>query len=196
MRPIRIVTDLAPRYAGVFGTPPPADAQGFVDRRNAIIYLNEFPARNWGKSKVGLALHEAVHLFSHPPGKSNQLRGTAYNYLGAGLLEGVTQVITEDIQTTQGILPMRDRWQSYKEYVSVARQFIRIFTPAVVGDAYFKGGLAKLHVLIEQRWSLASFGRVKMLTNQKQTTQALQFIDSLEKAKPKPKIREFRWIFR
>lgn len=62
-QPIRIVTDLDERYRAVFGAPVPADVQGFVDRRNATIYLKEFPARNWDKSKVGLALHEAVHLF-------------------------------------------------------------------------------------------------------------------------------------
>jgi outer membrane protein OmpA-like peptidoglycan-associated protein len=65
-RPIRIVIDLDQRYRAVFGAPPPADAQGFVDRRSATIYLKEFPAGNVGKSLVGLALHEAVHLFSHP----------------------------------------------------------------------------------------------------------------------------------
>jgi hypothetical protein len=40
--------------------------------------LKEFPARNFGKTKAGLALHEAVHLFSHPAGKSNHIRATAY----------------------------------------------------------------------------------------------------------------------
>lgn len=200
-QPIRIVADgaFARRYRAVVKKPVPADAQGFVDRRNATIYLKEFPAGNLGKSKVGLALHEAVHLFSHPPGKSNQLRATAYSFLGEGLLEGLTQIITEDIQTAQGIRPLRVRWQAYKEYIPVARQVIRIFTPAVVGDAYFKGDVTKLLRVIEQRWTLASFQKVHMLTDQKETKQALQLIDSLEKAylnRPRPKVREFRWIFR
>ena len=201
MQPIQIVTDgkFARRYKEIFNEPVPTDAQGFVDRRNATIYLKEFPTGNKGKSKVGLALHEAVHLFSYPPGRSNQLRATAYLFLGKGLLEGLTQIITEDIQTEQGILPLRDRWQAYKEYIPIARQIIRIFTPAVVGDAYFKGDLIKLHVVIEQRWTRASFERVKILTDQKKTKQALQLIDSLEKAylnRLRPKIREFKWIFR
>jgi outer membrane protein OmpA-like peptidoglycan-associated protein len=198
-RPIRIVIDLDQRYRAVFGAPPPADVQGFVDRRNATIYLREFPAGNVGRSLMGLALHEAVHLFSHPPGRSNQLRATAYDFLGVGLLEGLTQVITEDIQTAQGIRPLRDRWQAFKEYIPVARRVIQIFTLAVVGDAYFKGDVTKLLRVIEQRWTHASFRKVKMLIDQKQTKQALQLIDSLEKAyliRPKPKVHEFRWIFR
>jgi len=149
-QPIRIVTDLDAKYRAVFGTPLPKDVQGFVDRRNATIYLKEFPARNWDKSKVGLALHEAVHLFSHPPGRSNLFRATVYGFLGSGLIEGLTQVITEDIQTEQGIRALPDKWQVYKEYVPVAREFIRIFTPPVVGDAYFKGELPKLFRAIEK----------------------------------------------
>lgn len=200
-QPIRIVTngEFARKYKAILNEPVSADAQGFVDRRNATIYLKEFPASNRGQSKVGLALHEAVHLFSHPPGRSNQLRATAYKFLGVGLIEGLTQAITEDIQMEQGITPMRLRWQAYKEYVPVVREFIRIFTPAVVGDAYFKGDLAKLHVVIEQRWTRVSFEEVKMLTNEKKKDEALRLIGSLEKAysnRQMPKMREFRWIFR
>ena len=82
-RPIRIVTDgeFAGKYNGIFGQSPPTDAQGFVDRASATIYLREFPARNFNQTKAGLALHEAVHLFSHPPGRSNRLRATAYGLL-------------------------------------------------------------------------------------------------------------------
>jgi hypothetical protein len=201
-QPIRIVTngEFARKYKAIFNEPVPADAQGFVDRRNATIYLKEFPASNRGQSKVGLALHEAVHLFSHPPGRSNQLRATAYSFLGVGLLEGLTQVITEDIQTEQGIRPLPDKWQAYKEYVRVAHEFSRIFKPAVV-DAYFKGDVTKLLRVIEQRWTHASFERVRMLTNQNDqnaTNQALKLIKSLEDAYSKrPKLRgEFQWIFR
>ena len=200
-RPIRIVTDgeFARKYKDVFNAPAPQDAQGFVDRRNATIYLKEFPARNFGRSLVGIALHEAVHLFSHPPGRSNQLRATSYSFLGTGLLEGLTQAITEDIQTAQCIQPMRERWQAYKDYLPVARELIRIFTPAIVGDAYFNGNVTRLLRVIEGRWTFPSFRALRTLTDQKDTGQALQLIASLEKAysnRPKPKISKFQWVFR
>jgi hypothetical protein len=198
-RPIRIVTDgeFAGKYKAIFSTPAGADAQGFVDRRNATIYLKEFPAGNQGGSLVGLALHEAVHLFSHAPGKSNQLRSTAFSFLGVGLLEGLTQVVTEDIQTTQGITPLPDRWQAYKEYTPVARQFIRVFTTAVVGDAYFGGNLTRLLRAIEQRWTFEGFQNLKNLTNKKETEKALRLIGSMETAYHKrPRIRESQWVFR
>jgi len=200
-RPIQIVTDgeFAQKYKDVFNAPAPQDAQGFVDRRNATIYLKEFPAGNFGRSLVGIALHEAVHLFSHPPGRSKQLRATSYNFLGTGLLEGLTQAITEDIQTAQCIQPMRERWQAYKEYLPVARELIRIFTPAIVGDAYFNGNVTRLLRAIEGRWTFTSFQKLSRLTDQKDTGQAMQLIASLEKAysnRPKPKISKFQWVFR
>ena len=76
--------------------------------------LREFPAKNFGKTKVGLALHEAVHLFSHPPGKSNTLRATVYDLLGRGLIEGLTQMITDDILAEQKFSPLRADWQAFR----------------------------------------------------------------------------------
>jgi hypothetical protein len=198
-RPMRIVTDgeFAKSYRGVFGQPPPADAQGFVDRGNATIFLREFPVRNFNQTKVGLALHEAVHLFSHPPGRSNRLRATVYALLETGLLEGLTQIVTEDILAAQCISPLRAEWQAYKEYIPVARKFIQVFTPAVVADAYFNGSVTPLISAITRRWSVDAFRRVRQLTNQKKPEQALQAIQTLEQAyRLKPRITEFQQIFR
>src|SRR5262245_48923750 len=46
--PIRIemADDFGKKYSSIFGGTAPKDAQGFVDRRNAILYLKEFPAGN------------------------------------------------------------------------------------------------------------------------------------------------------
>jgi hypothetical protein len=198
-RPMRIVTDteFARRYNGIFGESPPADAQGFVDRANATIYLREFPARNFNQTKAGLALHEAVHLFSHPPGRSNRLRATVYGLLEKGLLEGLTQIITEDIQAAQGIRPLRTEWQAYQEYIPVARKFMQVFMPAVVAEAYFNGIVTPLINAISRRWSFDAFHKVRQLTNQKKTQQALQAIETLERAyRSKPRIIGFQQIFR
>ena len=198
-RPMRIVTDgeFADKYGSIFGERPPADAQGFVDRRNATIYLREFPARNFNQTKAGLALHEAVHLFSHPPGKSNRLRATVYGFLEVGLLEGLTQIVTEDIQAAQGIRPLRADWQAYREYIPVVRRFIEILTPALVADAYFNGSITPLVNAVTTRWTIDGFRRVRQLANQKKTQQALQAIETLEQAyRSRPRIIGFQQIFR
>jgi hypothetical protein len=197
--PMRIVTDgeFARKYNGIFGESPPADAQGFVDRANATIYLREFPTRNFNQTKAGLALHEAVHLFSHPPGRSNRLRATAYGLLETGLLEGLTQIVTEDILAAQCIRPLRSEWQAYKEYIPVARRFVEIFTPGVVADAYFNGSITPLVNAMTTRWTIDGFRRVRQLANQKKTQQALQAIETLEQAhRLRPRIIGFQQIFR
>ena len=198
-RPIRIVTDgeFAGKYNGIFGQPPPTDAQGFVDRASATIYLREFPARNFNQTKAGLALHEAVHLFSHPPGRSNRLRATSYGLLEQGLLEGLTQIVTEDIQVAQCIRPLRSDWQAYKEYVPVARRFMQVFTPALIADAYFNGSITPLVNAITRRWTIDGFRRVRQLTNQKKTEQALQAIEAIEQTyRSRPRVIGFQQIFR
>lgn len=183
-RPMRIVTEaeFARRYNGVFGQQPPAHAQGFVDRGNAMIFLREFPVRNFNQTKAGLALHEAVHLFSHPPGRSNRMRATAFGLLEEGLLEGLTQIVTEDIQAAQCIRPLRADWQAYKEYIPVTRRFMQVFTPAVVAEAYFNGIVTPLINAITQRWTVDAFRPIRQLTNQKKPQQALQAIETLEQA--------------
>ena len=191
-KPIRICDpgEFATGYRRIFGQAPDADAQGFVDRRSAMMILKEFPERNFGKSKLGLALHEAVHLFSHPPGRSNLIRGTVFNLLQHGLVEGLTQIITEDIQTTQCIRPMRDRWRAYEAFTPVARSFVASFSPRIIGEAYFFGRINPLVNLIHVRWTDRAFHRLRELVNQKQTQAALRFIDQLNRP------REFQQVFR
>ncbi|HEY8224570.1 MAG TPA: hypothetical protein VIG25_04780 [Pyrinomonadaceae bacterium] len=191
-KPIRICDpgEFVTGYRRIFRQAPDPDAQGFVDRRNAMIILKEFPERNFGKSKLGLALHEAVHLFSHPPGRSNLIRGTVFNLLQHGLLEGLTQMITEDILTEQCISPMRERWRAYEAFTPVARRFVASFSPRIVGDAYFLGRINPLVNLIHIKWTDNAFHRLRELVNQKQTPAALQMIDRLNRP------REFQQVFR
>jgi hypothetical protein len=182
--------EFAGGYRRVFGEPAPADAQGFVDRRNGMMILKEFPQKNYGKSKVGIALHEAVHLFSHPPGRSNRIRATVYGLLEQGLLEGLTQIVTDDILMTQCISPMRDRWQPYKNFTPIARKFVQSLSPRIVADAYFLGMVNPLLNFIRIKWTDASFVRLRRLANQQQTPAALQLMDTLNTP------REFQQIFR
>lgn len=195
-QPIKILPSISQKHQHVFGQPLPPDVQGFVDRRNALIYLAEFPKGRRFQSMVGLALHEAVHLFSHPPGKSNRLRATVYGFLGTGLLEGLTQVVTEDIQTCQGIRPMRSSWQAFEHFTPVARRFVEIFSRPIVGDAFFNGRISPLHAAIRERWTEGNYVRVRNLTDQDnaQASQAaLSLIASLELSyRFRPKIFNLR----
>jgi hypothetical protein len=193
-KPLRIcdASEFVRGYSRIFGESPPVNAQGFVDRRNGIMVLKEFPSGNRGKTKVGLALHEAVHLFSHPPGKSNQLRATSYGMLDRGLIEGITQVVTEDILAQQGISPLRERWQVYESLTPIARRFMNSFSP-MVAEAYFNGRLRPLINAIQGRWTVRGLQRVIALANQQQTIPALDLIGALNQA---PRVTPFQQVFR
>lgn len=191
-KPIRICDEgeFASGYRRVYGEPAPANAQGFVDRRNGMMILKEFPQRNFGKSKVGIALHEAVHLFSHPPGRSNQIRATVFGLLEHGLVEGLTQMVTDDILSTQCIGPLRDRWQPYKKLTPIARKFMQGLSPRIVADAYFFGTVNPLIDLIRIKWTVPNFLMLRELANREEMPAALQLIDTLNKP------REFQQVFR
>jgi hypothetical protein len=192
-KPMRICDagEFARAYSRIFRESSPVDAQGFVDRRNGLMILKEFPLRNFGKTKVGLALHEAVHLFSHPPGRSNSLRATSYGLLNEGLIEGITQMVTDDILAEQEISPMRERWQAYQLLTPIAREFVRSFSP-LVGEAYFNGAVVPLFNAIQARWTMPGFQRVVDLANRKQEKPALQLIAELNR----PRVTQFQQVFR
>lgn len=183
-KPIRICDEreFASSYRRVHQEAPSADTQGFVDRRNGMMILKEFPIGNIGKSKVGIAVHEAVHLFSHPPGKSNRIRATAFSLLGPGLLEGITQMVTDDILRTQCISAMRSQWQPYKEVTAIARRFLASFSQPVVGNAYFQGDINQLLNLIQIKWTERWYVRLRDLADRKQMKAALSMIDTLDSA--------------
>src|SRR5262249_50989461 len=114
-------------------------------------------------------------------------------------LEGLTQIITEDIQAEQGIRPLRDDWQPYQKVIPVAAKFMQVFTPAVVGDAYFCGKVTPLINAITSRWTVDGLDRVRRLTSQEQTQQALKAIEALEQAYVKRsqlRMIQFRQVFR
>ena len=107
------------------------------------------------------------------------------------------EAMLEDILAAQCIRPLRAEWQAYKEYIPVARKFIEIFTPALVADAYFNGSITPLVNAMTTRWTIDGFRRVRQLTNQKKTQQALQAIETLEQAyRSRPRIIGFQQIFR
>lgn len=191
---MRIVRDetFATEYKKIFDLYPDADAQGFVERRNAVIYLKEFPQGNSNQSKVGLALHEAVHLFSHPAGKSNHLRGAAYGMLGRGLLEGFTQVVTEDIQAEQAIRPMRSDWQAYRQFTPVVRKLLKLLGPNLIAGAYFYGQLNPFLQGVIAKMTAARFHQLRQLTDQGNTQQAIDLIDKVARYR----VTQLQHVFR
>ena len=80
-----------------------------------------------------LALHEMVHWVSHPPEQGHRL--TAWLALDEGLIEGLTQVVTEDIFEDRGI---SQYWKAiYMEQVAIVRKLIERFGVQPFGEVLF-----------------------------------------------------------
>jgi hypothetical protein len=73
---------------------------GVTDKRTGIITMQEFFGVNSQATYLGAALHEAVHLVSHPPGRAGRQHSTAWGIVGEGLLEGLVECVTIDILNT------------------------------------------------------------------------------------------------
>ena len=79
----------------------------------------------------------------------------------------------------------------------MARRFMQVFTPALIADAYFNGSITPLVNAITRRWTIDGFRRVRQLTNQKKTEQALQAIEAIEQTyRSRPRVIGFQQIFR
>lgn len=169
---------------------------GTVDRRTGTIYLMVAPGAR-SHSRLEYALHEAVHLFSHPfmsivsdqsfqqkygqPCHTGQTDvGTFQRKYCRGFGEGATQLITEQIMEAQTISKYyRDR--PYDEFTAPVKELVRIFSLDKFARAYFWGEVKQFTEALESRWGPA-WRNVANFTSTKNTRLALAEIEKLEKA--------------
>jgi hypothetical protein len=70
------------------------------------------------------ALHECVHLVSAPVSPKSAHNSTAYDPLGHGVLEGLVEVVAEDVLTSQGLQLPSDDWRGHTEAIGIARALL------------------------------------------------------------------------
>ena len=87
-----------------------SEAAGITYKQSGTITLVEYFGVNSRAAFLVAALHEFVHLVSHPA-KQGVSQSSAKGFLGEGLHEGLAQVVTEDILAAQKIAPSK-----HKEY--------------------------------------------------------------------------------
>jgi hypothetical protein len=86
-----------------------------------------------------------VHWVSHPPEQGHRL--TAWLALDEGLIEGLTQVVTEDIFEDRGI---SQYWKAiYMEQVAIVRKLIERFGVQPFGELLFRGHPRALRPLLD-----------------------------------------------
>jgi hypothetical protein len=153
---------------------------GVTSKVTGEIKLLDISSNNAGFAAMGAALHELVHLVSHPPQQGKRI--TVFEALGEGLMEGLTHVVTEDILTQQGIAPFSGH--GYGDRVKIVRRLIEVLQPNSVrmfGRALFLGNLGEVNLLAQFLGSNA-FREVKNLATMHNSAKAIQCIDTVVKA--------------
>jgi SAM-dependent methyltransferase len=156
-----------------------AHIPGVTDKRAGIITMQEFFGRNSHTTFLGAALHEAVHLVSHPPGRSRTQHSTAWGILGEGLLEGLVECVTRDILSAQGIALARPSLLGHQQRVPVARELVRRLSVPLLARVLFGGDFQQFLMVMNHTYSPAGWTEIKMLTTSNNPARAIQRINEL-----------------
>ncbi len=152
-----------------FGSDGDKVVGGTIDRATGTIYMLPAPGRR-SDTRLEFALHEAVHLLAHPftslvdentfqknygrPCLRNTSVGTFQRKFCRGFGEGMTQLITEQIMSRQGISQTKDQ-RPYKEFIPLVIKLMEIFSPEAFARAYFLGDVNALVQPMKFRWGTA-----------------------------------------
>jgi hypothetical protein len=156
-----------------------AHIPGVTDKRAGIITMQEFFGKNSHQTFLGAALHEAVHLVSHPPGRSEKQHSTAWGILGEGLLEGLVECVTRDILTAQGIALARPGLLGHQKRVPVARELLRSLSVPLLARVLFGGDFQQFLMVMNHTYSPAGWTEIKMLTTANNPARAIQRMSEL-----------------
>lgn len=118
-----------------------------------------------------------VHWVSHPPEQGRKAK--ALFPLDEGLFEGLTQVVTENLISDQGIRPYSK--PIYAERVDIVRKLIERFGIDPFGAALFGGQLVKLTPVFNT-YGPAGMGKIRQLANMNDAKEAIRCIDNLNRA--------------
>ncbi len=167
-RPFRVVppADYAPELAKLDKTATPNDTPGVTDKKNGIAWVQGYFGTKSREGMLGHGLHELVHLISHKPGVSGEDSSVAVRQLAAGLLEGLVELITTDILTTQGIKLADPKKRGHQKRVPVVEELINVYGigPSILGPVLFKGEYERLIRITEAAFSTAGWMEIKKLT--------------------------------
>jgi SAM-dependent methyltransferase len=152
---------------------------GVTDKRAGIVTMQEFFGKNSHQTFLGAALHEAVHLVSHPPGRSGKQHSTAWGILGEGLLEGLVECVTRDILTAQRIALARPGLLGHQQRVPVARALLRSLSVPLLARVLFGGEFQQFLLVMNHTYSPAGWTEIKTLTTANNPARAIQRMSEL-----------------
>ena len=159
---------------------------GVTDKRNGVITMQEFFGVNSQATYLGAALHEAVHLVSHAPGRSGRRHSTAWGIVGEGLLEGIVECVTIDVLNAQQITLARPTMRGHVQRVPVAVALMRRFGLPLIGRLLFGGEFRPFLQLMNDTYTARGWQEIQTLTNANRPEQAIQRINQARAAQTQP----------
>jgi hypothetical protein len=156
-----------------------AHTAGVTDKSTGIITMQEFFGGNSRATFLGAALHETVHLVSHPAGRGRTQHSTAWHILGEGLLEGLVECITRDILSDQRIALVRPDRLGHQKRVPVARDLLRNVSVPLLARVLFAGDFQQFVMVMNHTYSPAGWAEIKRLTTANDYARAIQRMSEL-----------------
>jgi hypothetical protein len=160
---------------------------GVTDKKRGQITMQDEFGQNSHAARFGHALHETVHLVSHPAGKSPQGRSTVRGMLADGPFEGLVEAVTEDILQEQKIALAQGDQRGHPKRVPVVRQLFqtlaqhRIAPVPFFASALFVGDMTVNQFLMQMHWTFSAGGwaQIQALTTNDQRDVAIRKIEEL-----------------
>jgi hypothetical protein len=155
---------------------------GVTDKRTGIITMQEFFGINSHATYLGAALHEAVHLVSHPPGRAGRQHSTAWGILGEGLLEGLVECVTIDILNAQRIALPRLTMRGHLQRLPVAIALLRRLGVPVLARVLLEGDFRQFLLQMHNTYSVRGWQEIQSLTTANDPQRAIQRMHELRAA--------------
>ena len=165
---------------------------GVTDKRTGIITMQEFFGINSHATFLGAALHETVHLVSHPSGRANRQHSTAFGIVGEGLLEGIVECVTIDILNAQRITLARQSMRGHTRRLPVAIELLRLFSRPLIGRVLFEGDFQQFLLLMHHTFSVRGWQEIQTLTTANNPQRAIQRMSELRAAQERQRNTELQ----
>jgi len=145
---------------------------GFTDKQTGTITMVEW-GPNTKTTFLGAALHEAVHLVSHPP-QQGAANSTAWDILGQGLLEGMVECVTLEILLAQRIALAKPSMRGHQQRLKVAVALLRTLSIPFMARVLFGGQKDPFEPVVRNTYSWNGWDEIKTLTTNNDADRALE----------------------
>jgi hypothetical protein len=145
---------------------------GFTDKQTGEITMLEW-GPNTGFTFLSAALHETVHLVSHPA-QQGSANSTAYGFLGQGFLEGIVECVTIDVLRDQRIALAKSELRGHQDRLRVAVQLLSTLSIPLMARVLFEGDLGQFREVVHHTYSVNGWNEIQTLTTENKSVLAIQ----------------------